>query len=45
MISSIVNRHQHIEDQIRSVMRIYRKHANTSLKFNRYFSIDRSRIR
>jgi F420-non-reducing hydrogenase small subunit len=45
MMNSLVNRHQHIEDQIRSVMRIYRKHANTSLKFNRYFSIDRSRIR
>lgn len=45
MLNSLVNRHRHMEDQIKSVMRIFRKHANSSLKFNRYFANDRSRIR
>ncbi len=45
MLSSLVGRHPHLEDQIKSVMKIYRKHANSSLKFNRYFPSDRSRIR
>jgi F420-non-reducing hydrogenase small subunit len=45
ILNSLVNRHQHLEDQIKSAIRIFRKHGNSSLKFNRNFVLDRSRIR
>jgi len=45
ILNSLINRHQHLEDQIKSVIRIFRKHGNSSLKFNRNFILDRSRIR
>ena len=45
ILNSLVNRHQHLEDQIKSVIRIFRKHGNSSLKFNRNFVLDTSRIR
>jgi F420-non-reducing hydrogenase small subunit len=45
ILNSLINRHQHLEDQIKSVIRIFRKHGNSSLKFNRNFVLDRSRIR
>ncbi len=45
MLSSLVARHKQLEEQIRSVMRIFRKHANSSLKFNRYITNNVPRIR
>jgi len=45
MLHSLVSRHRQVEEQIKSVMKIYRKQCNSSLKFNRYFPNDRSRIR
>jgi len=45
MLNALVNRHQNLEGQIKSVMRIFRKHGFSSLKFNRNFILDRSRIR
>lgn len=45
ILNSLINRHPHLEDQIKSVIRIFRKHGNSSLKFNRNFVLDRSRIR
>jgi len=45
MLNSLIKRHPHLADQIKSVMRIFRKHGSSSLKFNRYFIQDRSRIR
>ena len=45
MVDSFISRHRHLEDQVRSVMKLFRKHANSSVKFNRYITSDRSRIR
>jgi F420-non-reducing hydrogenase small subunit len=45
MQSSLISRHKGLEDQIKSVMRIFRKHANSSLKFNRYITNTLLRIR
>jgi len=45
MLNSLINRHQNLESQIKSVMRIFRKRGFNSLKFNRNFILDRSRIR
>jgi F420-non-reducing hydrogenase small subunit len=45
MLQSLISRHRQVEEQIRTVMKIYRKQCNSSLKFNRYFPNDRSRIR
>jgi F420-non-reducing hydrogenase small subunit len=45
MLHSLVSRHRQVEEQIKTVMKIYRKQCNSSLKFNRYFPNDRSRIR
>ena len=45
MLNSLVSRHKQLEEQIRSVMRIFRKHANSSLKFNRYITNNIPRIR
>lgn len=45
MLNSLINRHNNLEDQIKSVIRIFRKHGFSSLKFNRNFILDRSRIR
>ena len=45
MLNSLVSRHKQLEEQIRSVMRIFRKHANSSLKFNRYITNNVPRIR
>jgi F420-non-reducing hydrogenase small subunit len=45
ILNSLINRHPHLEDQIKSAIRIFRKHGNSSLKFNRNFILDRSRIR
>jgi F420-non-reducing hydrogenase small subunit len=45
ILNSLTNRHPHLEDEIKSVIRIFRKHGNSSLKFNRNFVLDRSRIR
>lgn len=45
MLQSLISRHRQAEEQIKTVMKIYRKQCNSSLKFNRYFPNDRSRIR
>ena len=45
MQSSLISRHKGLEDQIKCVMRIFRKHANSSLKFNRYITNTLLRIR
>ena len=45
MLSSLISRHKGLEDQIKSVMKIFRKHANSSLKFNRYINNTLSRHR
>ncbi len=45
MLNSLISRHPHLEAQIKSIMRIFRKHGNSSLKFNRNFAMDRSRMR
>ena len=45
MVDSFISRHRHLEDQVRSVMKLFRRHANSSVKFNRYITSDRSRIR
>jgi len=45
MLDALINRHQNLADQIKSVIRIFRKHGFSSLKFNRNFVLDRSRIR
>lgn len=45
MLQSLISRHRQVEEQIRTVMKIYRKQCNSSLKFNRYFPNDRSRLR
>jgi F420-non-reducing hydrogenase small subunit len=45
MLNSLVTRHKQLEDQIRSVMNIFRKHANSSLTFNRYITSGLPRIR
>jgi F420-non-reducing hydrogenase small subunit len=45
MLHSLVSRHRQVEEQVKTVMKIYRKQCNSSLKFSRYFPNDRSRIR
>jgi F420-non-reducing hydrogenase small subunit len=45
MLSSLISRHSGLEDQIKSVIKIFRKHANSSLKFNRYITNTLSRHR
>lgn len=45
MQQSLVSRHRQVEEQIKTVLKIYRKQCNSSLRFNRYFPNDRSRIR
>ncbi|HMK49406.1 MAG TPA: cyclic nucleotide-binding domain-containing protein, partial [Thermodesulfovibrionales bacterium] len=45
MLSSLTSRHKGLEEQIRSVMKIFRKQANSSLKFNRYITNTLSRHR
>ncbi len=45
MLNSLLNRHRHMEDEIKLVMRIFRTQGNSSLKFNRNYFTDRSRIR
>ena len=45
MKTGLLNRHQGMEDQIKLVMKIFRKQGNTSLKFDRFFIRDRSRVR
>jgi F420-non-reducing hydrogenase small subunit len=45
MKNGLLNRHRGMEDQIKLVMKIFRKQGNTSLKFNRFFIRDRSRVR
>ena len=45
MLNALINRHQKLEDQIKSVIRIFRKRGFSSLNFNRNFILDRSRIR
>jgi len=45
MLNSLVTRHKQLEEQIRSVMKIFRKHANSSLTFNRYITNNLPRFR
>ncbi len=45
MLQSLITRLRQVEDQIKTVMKIYRKQCNSSLRFNRYFPNDYSRIR
>lgn len=45
MVGGFVSRHRHIEDQITFVMKLFRKHANSPTRFNRYVTNDRTRIR
>jgi len=45
MQQSLVSRHRQVEEQVKTVLKIYRKQCNSSLKFSRYFPNDRSRIR
>jgi F420-non-reducing hydrogenase small subunit len=45
MVDAFIGRHRHLEDQVRLVMKLFRKHANSSVNFNRYITNDRSRIR
>jgi hypothetical protein len=45
MKNGLLNRHRGMEDEIKLVMKIFRKQGNTSLKFNRFFIRDRSRVR
>jgi F420-non-reducing hydrogenase small subunit len=45
MVDAFISRNRHLEDQIRPVMKLFRRHANSSAEFNRYITNDRSRIR
>ncbi len=45
MVDSFIGRNRQLEDQIRPVMRLFRKHANSPVTFNRTITNDRSRIR
>jgi hypothetical protein len=45
MTNSLLSRHRHMSDQIKLVMRIFRKQGNTSFKFMRHFVNDRSKVR
>jgi F420-non-reducing hydrogenase small subunit len=45
MKNGLLKRHRDMEDQIKLVMKIFRKQGNTSLKFDRFFIRDRSRVR
>lgn len=45
MVDAFIGRHRHLEDQIRLVMKLFRKHANSPAQFSRHSTNDRSRIR
>jgi hypothetical protein len=45
MVDAFISRHRHLEDQIRPVMKLFRKHANSPAQFSRHSTNDRSRIR
>jgi F420-non-reducing hydrogenase small subunit len=45
MLNSLVTRHKQLEEQIKSVLKIFRKHANSSLTFNRYITHNLPRFR
>ena len=45
MVDAFIGRHRHLEDHIRPVMKLFRKHANSPAQFSRHSTNDRSRIR
>jgi F420-non-reducing hydrogenase small subunit len=45
MVDGFISRNRQVEDQIRPVMKLFRKHANSPVKFTRNITNDRSRIR
>lgn len=45
MVNSLISRNRNLEDQIKTASRIFIKHSNNSLKFNRYITNIISRIR
>lgn len=45
MLNSLLVRHKNMEDQVKLVMKLFRKQGQSSLRFNRNFVADRSRVR
>jgi F420-non-reducing hydrogenase small subunit len=45
MLNALISRHQHMENQIKSVIRIFRKNGISSLNFNRNFANDPLKMR
>ena len=45
VVDAFIARHRHLEDQIRPVLKLFRKNANSPVPFSRHATNDRSRIR